>query len=240
MKRAAKQVLIVLLVVMAVIGTGNISAQADYNWKPKKVSIAQSAKKVSQGKEFEIRAKVTPIDAEDDYIRWEIISGKKYVKFEDRDRTGDEMDFIAVKPGKAKIRCYVQGKSKKKYGDTITVTVTKKKSDYSLAKVGESVKYVEAWDDFDLEVKKGSSKNNSQLKLEISDTSIVSFAERKTTGTDVEFYAEKTGTVRVTCTCTSGKAKGKKVVYTVNVIADDDDDYDDDDYYDDDYYDDYD
>ena len=207
MKRAAKQVLIVLLVVMAVIGTGNISAQADYNWKPKKVSIAQSAKKVSQGKEFEIRAKVTPIDAEDDYIRWEIISGKKYVKFEDRDRTGDEMDFIAVKPGKAKIRCYVQGKSKKKYGDTITVTVTKKKSDYSLAK-------------------------NSQLKWEISDTSIVSFAERKTTGTDVEFYAEKTGTVRVTCTCTSGKAKGKKVVYTVNVIADDDDDYDDD-YYDD-------
>ncbi len=60
MKRAAKQVLIVLLVVMAVIGTGNISAQADYNWKPKKVSIAQSQKKkVSQGKEFEIRAKVT-------------------------------------------------------------------------------------------------------------------------------------------------------------------------------------
>ena len=121
--------------------------------------------------------------------------------------------------------------------------MTKKKSDYSLAKVGESVKYVEAWDDFDLEVKKGSSIKNSQLKWEISDTSIVSFAERKITGTDVEFYAEKTGTVQVTCTCISGKAKGKKVVYTVNVIADDDD-YDDDDYddddYDDDYYDDYD
>ena len=80
MKRAAKQVLIVLLVVMAVIGTGNISAQADYNWKPKKVSIAQSAKKVSQGKKFEIRAKVTPIDAEDDYIRWEIIFREKICK----------------------------------------------------------------------------------------------------------------------------------------------------------------
>lgn len=214
MKRAAKQVLIVLLVVMAVIGTGNISAQADYNWKPKKVSIAQSAKKVSQGKEFEIRAKVTPIDAEDDYIRWEIISGKKYVKFEDRDRTGDEMDFIAVKPGKAKIRCYVQGKSKKKYGDTITVTVTKKKSDYSLAKVGESVKYVEAWDDFDLEVKKGSSIKNSQLKWEISDTSIVSFAERKTSRKrcQLSFMLEKDRNVRVTCTCTSGKAKGIKKV----------------------------
>ncbi len=32
---------------------------------------------------------------------------------------------------------------------------------------------------FDLEVKKGSSIKNSQLKWEISDTSIVSFAERK-------------------------------------------------------------
>lgn len=32
-----------------------------------------------------------------------------------------------------------------------------------MAKVGESVKYVEAWDDFDLEVKKGSSIKNSQL-----------------------------------------------------------------------------
>lgn len=76
MKRAAKQVLIVLLVVMAVIGTGNISAQADYNWKPKKVSIAQSAKKVSQGKEFEIRAKVTPIDAEDDYTAGKLFQEK--------------------------------------------------------------------------------------------------------------------------------------------------------------------
>lgn len=73
MKRAAKQVLIVLLVVMAVIGTGNISAQADYNWKPKKVSIAQSVKKVSQGKEFEIRAKVTPIE-----LRTIISAGKLF------------------------------------------------------------------------------------------------------------------------------------------------------------------
>lgn len=44
-EESKKQVLIVLLVVIAVIGTGNISAQADYNWKPKKVSIAQSAKR---------------------------------------------------------------------------------------------------------------------------------------------------------------------------------------------------
>ena len=223
MKRAAKQVLIVLLVVMAVIGTGNISAQADYNWKPKKVSIAQSAKKVSQGKEFEIRAKVTPIDAEDDYIRWEIISGKKYVKFEDRDRTGDEMDFIAVKPGKAKIRCYVYGKNKDRYGDTIKVSVTEAKKDYSLRKSGASVKYEEVWDDFDLEVKKGDSIKEKQLKWKISNPDIVDFANWKKTGHEVDFYAKKCGTTKITCSYTNSKGEKKSVVYTVKVVADDDD-----------------
>ena len=223
MKRAAKQVLIVLLVVMAVIGTGNISAQADYNWKPKKVSIAQSAKKVSQGKEFEIRAKVTPIDAEDDYIRWEIISGKKYVKFEDRDRTGDEMDFIAVKPGKAKIRCYVYGKNKERYGDTIKVSVTEAKKDYSLRKSGASVKYEEVWDDFDLEVKKGDSIKENQLKWKISNPDIVDFANWKKTGHEVDFYAKKCGTTKITCSYTNSKGEKKSVVYTVKVVADDDD-----------------
>ena len=223
MKRAAKQVLIVLLVVMAVIGTGNISAQADYNWKPKKVSIAQSAKKVSQGKEFEIRAKVTPIDAEDDYIRWEIISGKKYVKFEDRDRTGDEMDFIAVKPGKAKIRCYVYGKNKDRYGDTIKVSVTEAKKDYSLLKSGASVKYEEVWDDFDLEVKKGDSIKENQLKWKISNPDIVDFANWKKTGHEVDFYAKKCGTTKITCSYTNSKGEKKSVVYTVKVVADDDD-----------------
>lgn len=222
MKRRMKQFVIALVIAATAFGTGSISAQAGDNGKPKKVSIAKSTKKVSQGKEFEIKAKVSPKDAEDDYIRWEIVSGKKYVKFEDRDRTGDEMDFIAVKPGKAKIRCYVQGKNKKKYGDTITVTVTKKKSDYSLKKVGKSVKYEEVGDDFDLEVKKGRSIKSSYLKWKISDSSILSFAEKKKTGTEVEFYAKKTGTAKVTCTCTKGKAKGKKVVYTVNVVVDDD------------------
>lgn len=222
MKRRMKQLVIALLVAATALGTGSISAQAGDNGKPKSVSIAKSTKKVSQGREFEINAKVSPRNAEDDYIRWEIVSGKKYVKFEDRDRTGDEMDFIAVKPGKAKIRCYVRGKSKKKYGDTITVTVTKKKSDYSLKKVGSSVKYEEVSDDFDLEVKKGWSIKSKYLKWEISDTSILSFAEKKKTGKEVEFYAKKTGTAKVTCICTGGKAKGKKVVYTVNVVVDDD------------------
>lgn len=61
------------------------------------------------------------------------------------------MDFVAVKPGTAKIRCYVYGKNKDRYGDTIKVSVTEAKKDYSLRKSGASVKYEKVWDDFDLE-----------------------------------------------------------------------------------------
>ena len=136
------------------------------------------------------------------------------------------MEFISLKPGKAKIRCYVAGKDKTKYGDTITVNVTKNKGNYTLSKSGSSVKYEEAGDDFDLEVRKGSSIRASQLKWKISDKSILSFAGVRKTGTEVEFYAKKEGTAKVTCICTGGKAKGKKVVYTVKVVGTDYDDYD--------------
>ncbi len=57
----------------------------------------------------------------------EIVSGKSHVRFEDSDRSGDDMDFVAVKPGTAKIRCYVYGKNKDRYGDTIKVSVTEAK-----------------------------------------------------------------------------------------------------------------
>lgn len=44
--------------------------------------------------------------------------------------------------------------NKDRYGDTIKVSVTEAKKDYSLRKSGASVKYEEVWDDFDLEVKR--------------------------------------------------------------------------------------
>lgn len=38
-----------------------------------------------------------------------------------------------------------------RYGDTIKVSATEAKKDYSLRKSGASVKYEKVWDDFDLE-----------------------------------------------------------------------------------------
>ena len=231
MKKIKRFLLPLMAAVLAMTSITGMTVRAD-GGKPRKLSIPKSTMKVMQGKEFKIKAKMTPRKSDDDYLRWQIVSGKKYVKFEDRDRDGDDMEFIAVKPGKAKIRCYVVGKNKKKYGDVITVTVKKRKADYSLKKVGSSTKYEEVYDDFDLEVKKGHSIKNSQLKWSIEDTSIVGFNSRRTTGDDVEFRAKKTGTTKITCTCTNNKAKTKQITYTIQVVPDDDF-YDDDNDYDD-------
>lgn len=233
MKKTKRLLSSLMAVVLITTSLVSMTVQAD-GGKPRKVSIRKSTMKVMQGKEFKIKARMTPKRSDDDYLRWQIISGKKYVKFEDRDRDGDDMEFVAVKPGKAKIRCYVVGKNKKKYGDTITVTVKKRKADYSLKKVGSSTKYEEVYDDFDLEVKKGHSIKNSQLQWSIEDTSIADFNGRNT-GDEVEFIAKKIGITRITCTCTNSKAKTKKITYTVKIVHDDDYYDDDDDYYD--YYD---
>ena len=204
MKRRTKQFVTACLIVAAVTGTGAVSARADYHGIPDKVTLAQSKRSVAQGKKFEVKAQTSPYDAEDDYICWEIVSGKSYVRFEDSDRSGDDMDFVAVKPGTAKIRCYVYGKNKDRYGDTIKVSVTEAKKDYSLRKSGDSIK-------------------EKQLKWKISNPDIVDFANWKKTGHEVDFYAKKYGTTKITCSYTNSKGEKKSVVYTVKVVADDDD-----------------
>lgn len=226
--KKTKQILIACMaIIIAVTGFGSISVQAGNKVKPTKVSIAKSSMSVTVGKKFEINAKVSPKEADDDYLRWEIVSGKKYVKFIDKDLSDDEIELKALKTGKAKIRCYIKGKSKKKYGDTITVTVKKKSANYSLSRVGKATKVIELGDDFELKVKKGSSIKNSQLKWSISKSSIVGFDDRTKTGKEVEFKAKKLGTTKITCTCTNKKAKTKKITYTIKVVPEQDDDDDD-------------
>ena len=221
MMKKTKQFVTTFLIAATIVGTGAIPAYADAI--PNKVSLPQSQRSVAQGKKFELKARTTPYDAEDDYICWEIVSGEDYVMFEDYDQTGDDMDFIAVKPGTATIRCYVYGKKKTTSGDTITITVTKSKSDYSLKRGDAPVKYEDVWDDFDLEVKAGRSIKNSELKWEIKDPSILSFATGIKTGREVEFYAKKIGKTTVTCSYTNSKGEKKSVTYTVKVVADYDD-----------------
>lgn len=226
MKKRNKFLAVCITILIAVFCIGAVSAMADDNIRPKKVSIPKSKMTVTQGSEFEIHAVMRPANAEDDYLRWEIVSGKSYVKFKDNDRSGDDIDLIAKKPGTAKIRCYVKGKKKSKYGDTITVVVRKKEAAYSLSPKGRTVITVEQGDDFDLEVKKSSSTKNSQLKWTISDKRIVGFEDRHRKGKEVDFVAKRLGTVTITCTCTNKKANPKQITFTVKVVPDYDDDDD--------------
>lgn len=243
MKKIKHLFIVFMVVVFASTGFGSITANAyDDDVRPTKVRI-KSSYRIMQGKYFKLRAKMYPRYADDDDVRWEIISGKKYVRFADDDRSDDSMEFKAVRPGKAKVRCYVRGKNKKKYGDIVTVTVKKRKPSYTLSRVGRSTKVIEVGDDFDLQVKKGHSLSDRQLKWKISNSSIVRFDSRRRTGNDIEFQAIRPGTTKITCYTSNSKAKTKKVTYTIKVVRDNyDDDYYDD-YYDDDYdydYDDYD
>ncbi len=227
MKKPRKASIVLMAVLTAAIGFGSIQAQADDGKIPKKVSIKKSSITVTAGKEFEIKANVSPRNSDDDYLRWEIVSGKKYVRFDDEDRSDDEIEFKAKKAGKAKIRCYIKGKNKKKYGDTITVNVKKNKRSgkYIISKVGKTTKIIEAGDDFELKVKKSSAIKNKQLKWKIKDSSIVRFDDDGHFGKEVEFKAKKAGTTKITCICK--KSKPEKITYTIKVVPDLDDDLDD-------------
>lgn len=229
MKKSGKIFITFLIMLMTLGILGATTVLADGNGKPKKVIIQKSSMTVYQGAEFEIRAKMTPRNADDDYLRWEIVSGKKYVKFDDDDRNDDEIELKALKPGTAKIRCYVKGKDKTKYGDVITVTVKKRKANYSLSRVGKATRTVEVGDDFELKVKHGHSIKEKQLKWKIANKKIVGFDDDDRKGNEVEFEARRVGTTKITCTCTNKNAKVKKITFTIKVVEDHDDDHDDND-----------
>ena len=209
-----------LIAALILMNLNSISVYAD-GGRPDQVSCLNSSMQVQQGHKFEIKASVSPHYADDDYVRWEIISGKKCVSFEDSDRSGDDIDMIAKKPGTAKVRCYISGRNRKTSGDTVTIHVKKSSGDYSLRRDGSAHKYEEVHDDFDLEVKAGHSIKNSELTWHIKNTDIVTYNHDQKGGREIEFYAKKTGTTKITCTCTNKNATPKSITYTVHVVYDD-------------------
>ena len=74
---------------------------ADYDPKPTNIiRLNYSSRTVNIGKKFELRAFAVPYDYEDEFLRW-TTSNRRVVAFEDSDRTGDEMDFVAKKSRKS-------------------------------------------------------------------------------------------------------------------------------------------
>ncbi len=233
MKKRFRMLISFLLVMTMLAGIMQTPVKADYPAvKPKKVFVDSSKKSVTVGSEFTLRAKFSPGYAEDDYLDWSIVSGKGVIRFEDDDRTGDDMDFIAVKKGTAKVCIKIHGTSKKAY---IKVTVKAPSKTGTIKRVGPATRTVVCGNDFELEVKKSSGVSDKKLKWSIKNTKYVDFepGEDKR-GDEAEFIAWKPGTTKITCTNTT---TGKSVTFTVKVVDLNDDYYDDDyDDYDDDYY----
>lgn len=229
MKKLKRFLLVLTAAVMVSTGMGIIPVHADDDddVRPTKVTVSKSAYTVTAGREFKVKAKVYPKYADEDDVRWQIISGKKYVRFDDDDRDDNEVEMKALRPGEAKVRCYVKGRDKKSSGDVVTIIVKKRKPNYMFSKVGSSTKVIEVGDDFELKVKKGHSVRDSQLKWKIDNSSIVRFDDDDRTDAEVEFKALRTGTTKVHCYSTNGKTKNKKITYVIKVIHDQDDDDDD-------------
>lgn len=226
--KVKKRLLATVLTGIIIAGSFNkVPAMAESNKIPTQVTIVNtknksiSKKTVTVGERFELEAQVN-IGAEDDYLEWKIISGKNIVKFVNNEKYGDEAELKALKAGTAKIQVYVKGKADKKVKDTIVITVKKASSGGKITAKGAKTKSEEVNDDFDLEVVKSkSSIKESQLKWSISDRKIVDFAHGRKTGHEVDFYAKKIGTTKVTCKyVVNGKVKSK-VTFTVKVVKED-------------------
>ncbi len=224
MRNGKKWIAFLVAGAVAASGPATLPVSA-YGGIPRKVTIVNahersiSKKTVSVGEKFELEANVNR-GAEDDYLTWKIISGKKVVRFVRNEKYGEDAELVAKKAGTAKVQVYAKGRHGKNVKDTITIKVKKASSSGGriYAKEGETVEYEEAYDDFDLEVRKSkASIKESQLQWHIGDRNIVDFAGGRTTGHEVEFYAKQPGTTTVTCRYVVSGKEISSVTFTIHV-----------------------
>lgn len=217
MKKTSKKILALLLTLVTVISS-IIIVNAD-DIKPNSVTkIISSHKTIRVGTEFELTAVTSPYDSDDDYLHWKIVGKKGIVSFTDNTDGDDEVELVALKAGKTKVRCYIRGKDKS-YAKTITITVKKAKSS-KISRVGKKTVTIEVDDDLDLKVKTTGSVKSKNLKWTIKNKKLLRFEDGDRYGKKVELEALKTGKTTVTC---KNLKTNKKVKYTIIITPDYDD-----------------
>ena len=183
--------------------------KADNDPEPTQITrLSSTSRKVRIGKKFEIKAYTELREFDEDCLVWSV-SNAKVVKFEDRDRTGDDMDFIARKTGTANISCRIRGTDVKK---TCKVKVIKGKVQARIA-VDDRTMDVEKgdWEDIEARLVGGNYKNR-KLTYKVSNKKIIRVRRGKV-------YGRRLGGAKITIRANADK-KIKKVVY-VRVERDD-------------------
>lgn len=235
-----KKIILLTCMLLALLFAGALHAMADSHIKPSKIWAAGKKKiTVQAGREFELKVRTSPGDADDDYLKWSIVSGSKYVRFDDSDRYDDEIELRARKAGTAKVRCTIRGTNK-----NVTFTVKVKKAPASSKKikaVSSTTRTVRVGQEFSLEVRKYYGLNDWNLKWSIQDSSVVGFDDDDRFDDEIDFRARKTGTTNIYC---KNKKTGQTITFRITVeprpASNTNYDRYDDDWYDDDYDDDYD
>lgn len=168
---------------------------------------------VRVGNEFELEVRKNG-GIQDKDLYW-TTSNRNIVKVVDDDRSDEEIELKAVGKGTARITCKNQIT-----GGKIVYNVTVKEASMTISRVGSATKTVEVGDDIELNVK-SSGLSADQIKWSISDSSILRFEDGDNIGKEVEVEAKRVGTAKVTA---KNLYTGGKIVYTINVVPDYDDD----------------
>lgn len=197
----------------------------DYDPKPRKIQVVDKVKTVTVGREFKVRVRMTPRGAEENFLKWTIVKGKNVVRFDDDDRTDDEVELRAIKRGTAKLRCQIRGTKKKV---TMTIRVKGKttgNSGGSVKALGSTRRTVEVGDDFELKVRRSGGLLERDLRWTIQNPDIVFFDDYDLTDDEVELKARRVGSTTVTC---KNRNNNKSVSFTIQVVPEYDDDWYDD------------
>lgn len=176
--------------------------------------IGNASRSVNKGAEFELAVKMGGNIREND-IKW-TIGNSSIVGFDDDDRYDNEMEFYAKKAGTTKITAnnLITG------GKIVYTVKVKQPSKYYISRVGNATKTVEAGDDIELRVTKGSGLSNSDIKWSVSNTNLLRFEDGDRTGTEVEVEAKRTGTAKVYA---KNLHTGGQITYTIKIVPDYDD-----------------
>lgn len=216
MKKIKGKILRLGLSLFMLAGAFALPAQAERDHvRPQTVQVASPGRTIRKGDSFELKAKVTPYDADDDYLEWKIITGENVVRFDDEDRYDDEMEFRALKAGTAKISCQIRGTDIK---SVVTVKVKKAASGSKITRVGAKERTVRVSGEFELEVKKKRGVREEDLKWSIEDRTVAEFDDDDIYDDEMEFRALKAGTTKIKCTHRRTKKSVTFIVHVENVI----------------------
>ena len=198
--------LVAAAMVFTVFGfnTSEADAAVGYN---KIGRVGAASKTVNAGNSFELEV-VKGSKVKDSNLWWSV-GNSGIVKIIDSDRSDDEIDLKAVKAGTTKVYC-----KNKLTGGNMVYTITVKKSSNKISRIGEATRTYNKGREFELGVKLGGAISENSVKWTIVNTDIVGYDDDDRYDNDMEFYAKKAGTTKITA---KNLVTGGTIVYTIKV-----------------------